>query len=275
MLQTKKVAQSKKDLASVEEATKKVEARKASDQKVAKAGGASEADKAIAGFAQGMKVKLEQIRTKANHEAEEDASYEREQWQQKLAEKTGDRRTLLDRIAALEAAVSKFGGNIAQVEAGADARTHSRKATQKKISEARKKLDSIESKITGYDDKIKKAQDAKDTHAQIKLGTEQKDLEDEAKNIREKMKELYRSLERASAPADITVAAPESVEPAIAPPVEAAPMYPVTNSTSKVHTKVKELAEEQSKFKVAMKEAAAASKKRAAVVKAGDRKSVV
>lgn len=99
-----------------------------------------------------------------------------------------------ERITALEAAVSQLGGNVEQVEGGAGKGNGAGKIEQE-IRDEKQKLEDIETKIGALDSQYEKAEAKNDTKAQIKTGTEQKDLEHEAKNIKDKLQGLYQDLE--------------------------------------------------------------------------------
>merc|ERR1711871_1365880 len=66
-----------------------------------------------------------------------------------------------------------------------------KKGAEATIENDKVKLAKTEKRIKILNDKIIKAKVSKDTKAQIKLGTEKKDLEEEAENIRSRLKKDY------------------------------------------------------------------------------------
>lgn len=92
------------------------------------------------------------------------------------------------RITALEAAITRLGG-LKSVEAAEGSMPS--KAAQTSIVVDKAKLANTVKKIAALDDRIIKAKMSRDTQTQIKLGTEKKDFEEEADNIRIKLRREY------------------------------------------------------------------------------------
>jgi hypothetical protein len=205
------LAAAKKDMDAVSNATTKVEEREQSDeQKLAvatgKAPGNKAADEAVGKFATALKTKFEKLQQSTDAASERDLALQKEEWSSEASNNATNTRTLEDRITALEAAVEEFGGNPQSIEQGGEqvAKQQGGEVLQQKIMDEKQKLTDINAKINALDDDYKRASEVNDTHAQIKAGTEQKDLEHEAKNINATLHDLYGQIE--SQAQDITAA---------------------------------------------------------------------
>jgi len=175
-------AKADKDAKSVKKAENTVEARKASDK--TKLDRNSALSNSVTKFAEKLKnkfIKMTALAGQAKKNGVHAISGDGKANAAKLAEAN-------KRITALEAAISQLGG-LKSVEA-AEGSKPSKKA-EASVEADKAKLSKIEQKIATLDDQFIKAKVSKNTKAQIKLGTEKKDLEEEADNIRTKLKSDY------------------------------------------------------------------------------------
>lgn len=171
-----------KNVASVKKAEKTVEMRKAVDKtKLAKNSALSNS---VAKFAEKLKdkfIKMTSLASQAKKQGVHVVSGDAKANAAKLAEAN-------KRITALEAALSQLGG-LKGVEAVEG--TKLKKGAEATIETDKAKLAKTEKRINILNDKIIKAKVSKDTKAQIELGTEKNDLEEEAENIRSRLKKDY------------------------------------------------------------------------------------
>jgi len=272
---TEKLEQARKDLVSVTEATKKVADRKNKDEAKLKedkavikkaTSGSTATDQAIGVFAKKLKDKFAQLQKSTEEAAQRDASIERENWSSEASSNASSTKALEDRIAALEAAVEAAGGNAQQIENRGEGmgNTTSKAAVTQQITDEKQKLQEVESKISVLDEEFSKAAQSNDTHAQITVGTEQKDLEHEAKNINATLQDLYQKLEGR---ADITSADPNFAmmpngEPANITATSSAEAAAVSAETNATSVKADEVAHTQTALKDALAKAKDASAKR-------------
>jgi chromosome segregation ATPase len=227
----------KKDAAAVKAAAKKVDTMEANDKaKIAAVKvDTTDTEKAVAAFAKRLKEKMVRITQLGNKATPISNS----------AGNAGAAGTLVpakekeyhDRITALEAAVAQFGG-VEQV-ALVEKQKPGSNATAA-IDKLKQKLSSAEAKIGGLQKEYTKAEEADDHDTMIKVGTEMKDMEEEATTIREKLKATYG-----------VVIAPSSVD-----------------HLSDANSTVASLESVKKKFQAAVATAKEASKKRAKLMKA-------
>merc|ERR1712159_80934 len=146
----------------------------------------TDTEKAVAAFAKRLKEKMVRITQLGNNTTRISD----------LAGNTGAEATLTpakekeyhDRITALEAAVAQFGG-VEQV-ALVEKQKPGSNATAA-VDKEKKKLLSVETKIGNLQKEYSKAEESDDHDTMIKVGTEMKDMEEEATTIREKLKATY------------------------------------------------------------------------------------
>jgi len=255
-----KLEQAKKDLASVSDATGKIATRKETDtEKLSNETAAdkaiTESDKATGAFAQKLKAKFEKLRNSTESAGDRDAKIQSEVLSKQYARNNTNTKALEERITALEAAVSANGGNVDAIEAGASA---ANPETEQKINDEKQKLKDVRAKILDLDRKMSEASSKNDTHAQIEVGTEQKDLEVEEKNIKETLESLYKSLEGAT---DTSASGPV--------PVGSVPAGSVTGLEANISAaengtqpEVKELSQDQEKLASAIADAKNATDQR-------------
>jgi len=258
----KKLEQARKDMNNVFDSEKKVQDRHDVDkQKLSVKSGDKVAQKAISSFAKKLKAKFENLQVSAMQASKHDVTAERESWQQEAASNVNATKALEGRITNLEDAVATLGGDATQIEAGGNATQIEAgdnptqmlqqigtkgvewEKTMKNITTQKHQLQGVEAKINALDTVISAAKAKNDIDAEMKAGTQQKDLEHEAKNIRTKLDSMY---DTANPPVDVTAV------------IEVSQL----KSTS---VQVKDLTEEQNKFKNAMQEAKVAGHKRVAV----------
>lgn len=233
-----------------------------------KAPGNKAADEAIGKFAAALKAKFEKLRQSTDAASERDLALQKEEWTSEASNNATNTRTLEDRITALEAAVEEFGGNPQSIEQGGEqvAKKHSGEVLQQKIMDEKQKLTDINTKINALDDDYKRASEVNDTHAQIKAGTEQKDLAHEAKNINATLHDLYGQIETEAQDVTAVTVGPDglSTDPSAADPSAAdSDTVQAANATQQdVMSKTTALETVQTDYNEAMKQAKDATDKR-------------
>jgi len=265
-----KLAQAKKDLSQVEEATTKISARKEGDveklaNETSQAKAITASDKTTGAFAEKIKAKFQKLKNLAETAGKKDVEIEKAALTKKVARGNTNTKALEERINALEAAVAASGGNVQQIEAGANATAGANPEAEQKINDEKLKLKDVRSKILDLDEKMSKATSTNDTKAQIEYGTEQKDLEVEEKNVKDSLDTLYKELEASSPvllPFDKMAVGNQTAEGVVAKGLAAA-----SNITAAAKPAVHDLNEDQKKLTAAMAEAEKATAKRAELMK--------